>query len=97
MSRRSAAIPCAASVRSDAASHPSSPWATPRDAALDEQVLARLVLELAPERTRAARHPGVLGVGAVRAGQEPGLAARGGAPVAGLELVDERHALAGPG
>ena len=64
----------------------------PDEPALDQQVRARLGLELAPQRARAARRGGVAGVPAVAAAVQARLAARGGAAVAGLELVDERHA-----
>ena len=68
----------------------------PHEPALDQQVGARLRLELAPQRARAAGGGGVVGVPAVAAADQARLAARGGAAVAGLELVDERdlHAVA---
>ena len=62
----------------------------PRHAALDQQVLAALGLQLAPQLPRSARGTGVVGLGAVRAPVQPRLAARAGARVARLELVDER-------
>ena len=68
----------------------------PHQPALDQEVRARLRLELAPERARAPGRRGVAGVLAVAAADQPRLAAGRGAPVARLELVDERdaHALA---
>ena len=74
-SRRSAGMPWAASARSGSASHPVLALGEPGHAALNEQILARLVLELAPERPRAASHRRVVGVGAVCAALEPCLAA----------------------
>ena len=47
----------------------------PGDPALVHQARARLALELAPERPRAAGHRGVVGVGAVRGADQPRLAA----------------------
>ena len=47
----------------------------PREAALEEKLLARLLLELAPERARAPSHHRVVAVGAVRAAVEPRFAA----------------------
>ena len=82
-------MPCAAIVAALCASQPSSRWANQR-AALDQQLLAGLGLELAPERAGAARGRRVAGVGTVAAADQPRLAARGRARVAGLELVDER-------
>ena len=87
-------MPCARIVRSDAASQPSLAAGEPHQPALDQEVRARLGLELAPERAGAARRGGVDRVGAVAAADQPRLAAGGRARVAGLELVDERDVLA---
>ena len=64
----------------------------PREPALDQEVRAGLGLELAPQRAGAARRRGVARVRAVAAADQARLAAGGRAAVAGLELVDERHA-----
>ena len=89
-------MPWAASVRSDSASPAVLAVREPREAALDEQLLARLLLELAPERPGATGHRRVVDVGAVGAAVKPCLAAGAGARVTGLELIDERHPLARP-
>ena len=67
----------------------------PGDAPHEHQLLAALGLKLAPQRARAPGHGRVVGVGAVRGADQARLAARGGAPVTRLELVDQRHLLAG--
>src|SRR5262249_17258717 len=66
----------------------------PRDAALDEEVGSRLGLELAPERAGAPAQRRVVVLVAVADADEARLAAGGRAPVAGLELVDERDVVA---
>ncbi len=67
----------------------------PRQAALDQQLLAALGLELAPERPRAPRRGRVVGIRPVAAADQARLAAGGRARVARLELVDQGHR--GPG
>ncbi len=69
----------------------------PAHAGVDQQVRAGLALELLPERARAPRHRGVVGVRAVRAADQPRLAAARRAHVAGLELIDEHDLVALPG
>ena len=64
----------------------------PGQPALDEQLLAALGLELAPQLARPPRRRGVAGVRAVAAADQARLAARAGRDVAGLELVHERDA-----
>src|SRR4051812_20622036 len=66
----------------------------PRDAAFDEEVGSGLRLELAPERAGAPGHRRVVRLATVPDAEEAGLAARGRAPVAGLELIDERDVVA---
>src|SRR5215207_1940751 len=69
------------------------PVGEPRHPTLHEQVLTRLLLEFAPQASRAVGHGRVFGVGAVRAAKQPRLTARTGAGVARLELVDQRDLL----
>jgi hypothetical protein len=64
----------------------------PGEAALDEQLLARLPLELASQRPRAASHRGVLNVGPMGAAIKPRFATGGGPGIAGLELINQRDA-----
>jgi hypothetical protein len=67
----------------------------PAQAALDQQLLAALGFELAPERAGAPRRGRVVVVRPVAAADQARLAARRRARVAGLELVDQRHLGAG--
>ena len=61
----------------------------PGDAARHEELGARVAFQLAPELERAPGRAGVPGVGAVRAADQPRLAAGSGADVAGRVLLDE--------
>jgi hypothetical protein len=69
----------------------------PGEPALDQQLFAAFGLELAPQRARPPRRCRVARVRPVAAAGQPRLAARRGARIAGLELVDERHLRAGAG
>ena len=61
----------------------------PGDAARDEELGSRLALQLAPELERAPGRARVPGVVAVREADQPRLAARRGAHVAGRVLLDD--------
>src|SRR3712207_8070887 len=63
-----------------------------RSPALDQQLLAALRLELAPERARAPRGGGVVRVGAVAAADQARLAARGRARDRKSTRLNSSHA-----
>ena len=89
-------MPSSSSTRSDSRLPAVLAVREPAHPALRQQLRAGLGLELAPQRPRPPRHRRVVGVGAVRAADQPRLAAGRRPRVAGLELVDEHDLVAAP-